>query len=222
MAGPITGLTLAFYKPMIRALALLFLAIFASVGAFADLDGNTYSRATADSDPVTLRARSEFDKRTKRLFRESSNRYGVREVQLKMNMRLVAQRARGAATANAVLPVELDKILHFISDARRERDGTLRELLSMRGFQKTRRADIEAALTKLAQTKMIDLEYWGYIGRTERYPKFDDQTRTLTYFAKWNERESSYVLCPERLMRFHVIKGLLDVERKSEGWFPFL
>lgn len=207
---------------MVRALTLLIFALFASVNALADLDGNTYSRATADSDPVTLRARSEFDKRTKYLFKVSASQYGVRDVQLKMNMRLVAQRARGAATANAVLPVELDNILHFISDARHKPDATLRELLNMRGFQKTNRKDIEIALSRLAQTKIIDLEYWGYIGRTERYPKFENETRTLIYYAKWKERESSYVLCPERLMRFHVIKGLLDVERKSEGWLPFL
>lgn len=205
----------------------LFLAAFLSVFAlsvYADMDGGGYGyrRTQADTHPQTMRARSEFDARTKLLFADSKRRHQVAGLKLSMNHRMIAQYGRGAASANAVLPVEIDRVVKLIGEARNQRDETVRYFKSLKSMERFSRIQIENAVDTLARVRTLHLDYWGYIGRVERIREFDRGSHTLAFFAKWNERASRYELNSEAAVRAQVLRGIIaGLNQTDSGWWPF-
>ncbi len=207
---------------MIRIILTAVVVVF-TLHAQADIDGGGYGyrRGQADSDMRTLHARSYFDRLIKQRFAQSKAQYRVPNLQLNMNVRMIAQYGRGAASANAVLPEEIDKLVRFVAEARDHHDDVVRQILNIRGFSRVNRADIENAVTHLGQLRAIHLDYWGYIGRVQRLPEYLKDGR-LSYFAKWNERESRYELYDEATLRSLIIRGIIiGMKVQPRGWWPF-
>lgn len=208
---------------MIRVLIAVFTVLF-SFSAHADIDGGGYGyrRAQADSHPTTMKARREFDVRTKQLFAESKRRHQLPSLKLTMNQRMIAQFGRGAASANSVLPVELDRIVKLIGEARNQRDETVRYFKSLKSMERLTRLQIENAVDALARVRTLHLDYWGYIGRAERIPEFDRGNLKLSFFAKWNERASRYELTSESGARAQVLRGIITgLNQTDSSWWPF-
>lgn len=201
------------------AVALLFGNL--SLG-LADVDGAGYAerRARADGDPRTLKARSDFDRAIKQAFAQSKQKYGLTHLALGMNVRMIAQYGRGAPTAHAVLPDELDQLLSLIAEARRNPELLKRKFAKLAATREFTPLELENAVTDLGRTNTVYLDYWGYIGRTLRLPTYADGT--LTFYAKWNERKSSYESYSQPVLRGQTVLGLLESQRRTKSWFwPF-
>lgn len=167
------------------------------------------SRSREDGRPETLAARSRFDIFIKKFFSQARARHGLTRISLVYNPRVIAQRARGAESAFKVLPGELERLLQFIQEARSHRQELVQKLVrEHRALRTSPHADIEKAVDLLAKTKVIDLQYWGYFS-AERMADYNFSEQSLSYFAHWNEGQSTYVPYAEKQMRSNVIRGLI-------------
>lgn len=156
-----------------------------------------------------MAARRKFDTAIRSHFQLKKTQLGLGHLGLSFNQRMIAQRGRGAATAHAVIPREVDQILLFIKEARSNRAALLEDLsTNYRTLNTLARDDIAQALGQLASTKLIHLDYWGYFS-SEKMPEFDLNKNKLSYYHHWNEAESTYVIYHNRQMRSNIIRGII-------------
>ena len=188
---------------------LIFITFWMTTLAFGQSNYGD-QRGREDTRPETMRARRTFSTFINQYFNMRRNQLGLTHITLSFNQRMIAQRGRGAATAHNIIPREIDQVMQFILEARRSRASVHADLASnyrtLHGFS---REEISSALTALATTRQLHLEYWGYISRQQQAPDFNLSTGQLTYYTHWNEAESSYVLYGNRQMRSNIIRGLI-------------
>jgi hypothetical protein len=175
-------------------------------------------RAFEDSRPETMAARSRFNQHTTALFNRDRAALGLNHVSLRLDSRMVAQRARGADSAMAIIPRELNQILSFIHQARTNRAAMLHRLTTLPSLRSFDRQDLARALAHVANTRSISMNYWGYLGRTERLPQLNLSTGELKYFARWIEAEDRYQLVRQEYMWSLVIRGIIE-QMNYRPWY---
>ena len=192
---------------MNKIVLLLFIMSFSITGNaqsnYAD------QRLRADSNPETRRIRREFRSFIKKTFRGLQSRHRLNRLKFTFNDRMIAQYGRGSASAFKELPKDLNLVMEFIRRAKTSRAALLTDLSSnyttLRQYSDD---EILKAITSLANSKTLHLDYWGYLS-TYKAPTMDLKTNRLSYFAEWKEGASYYKPTHKKQLRSNIIRGII-------------
>ena len=188
----------------------LLFTLFLGISSLGYTQSN-YSdqRMRADRHPKTIAARSEFKSFINHQFLVFKKKYNLPYLDLTFNDRMIAQYGRGLKSAKTEISKELENLIKLIRDSKKNRSNLLKDLgQTYKTLRQYSDFEIDTVINIIADAEIVHLDYWGYLGG-RLMPKFDNKSKTLSYFSEWNNKGKIYKAAHERQLRSNIVRGIM-------------